>query len=154
MDIFNHLRNEHELITNLMIRFEGMDGTNEERVRAFESIKSEVLSVSLAEARTLYADLVEIPALTAEVQLAKAAHARIEQLFEELGQFPEPGDPVWMAKFSVLRSEIERHFDDEKSRLVPLARRILDESDAAALGSAMERHEAKLRPPEPQALPS
>jgi hemerythrin-like domain-containing protein len=124
MDIFAHLKQDHDKVKKIMNQIEETTERAEKtRTELFELFKSSMLSHSKAEEETFYAALKDQDETRDLVLEAIEEHAVVEKLIFELTELPV-SDETWTAKFSVLKENVEHHIKEEENELFKKARNI------------------------------
>ena len=57
----------------------------------------------------------------------------------------EPSDEIWMAKFTVLKENLEHHIEEEEGEMFPQAEKVFDDSELDELGDRMHVRKEELK---------
>lgn len=136
-DPFTQLIKEHRQALALFRRIENLpEDAEEECDRMFDELKMALSRHMAMEENLLYPTLKASPATQELTFEAIEEHGVCKTLLEELdtdGLTPE----VWMAKFTVLRENVEHHVEEEEGEMMPKARRALSAEEKDELKQAM-----------------
>ena len=64
-------------------------------------------------------------------------HLEVKRLIADLLDL-EPSDPVFMAKISVLKEDVQHHVEEEEGELFPKVQKLLDDEELEAVAAAMQ----------------
>jgi hemerythrin superfamily protein len=64
-------------------------------------------------------------------------HLEVKRLIADLLDL-EPNDPVFMAKISVLKEDVQHHVEEEEGELFPKVQKLLDDEELEAVAAAMQ----------------
>lgn len=144
MNVFTQLKAEHDRVKQLMERLAATPDSGEERRVRFAEIRRDLIAHAKAEDYAFYKELEDDDELHDKIETARAEHAAIEELLDELMQ-SERTDDVWLLRFATLRKSVEQHVREEERDVFPMARTVLDSEDAEVLGRALATKEAEVR---------
>ncbi len=57
----------------------------------------------------------------------------------------EPSDEIWMAKFTVLKENLEHHIEEEEGEMFPQAEKVFDDDELGELGDRMRARKDELK---------
>jgi len=140
VDIFNLLLVDHARQRELMESIRNTAPENRERLRLFEELRTELAAHAAAEEQTLYAEL--LTGAREEIQQGVTSNDTVAELALLLYHL-EIGSPQWMATFTDLTAEVERHLDLEEVHLFPRARKLIKRSKAKNLGKRFQQIKLK-----------
>ncbi|MBC9228922.1 hemerythrin domain-containing protein [Acinetobacter beijerinckii] len=133
MNIFEALRESHELQRSLANSLIETSGASEDRKELFDLLKNELYAHSVAEDRYLY-----IPLMFNDVGLditrhALAEHHEMDELIEQLEE-TDMSSPSWIATAKQLSEKVHHHLKEEEHKFFQQAGKILEESEKEKLG--------------------
>lgn len=133
MNIFEALRESHELQRSLANSLIETSGASEDRKELFDLLKNELYAHSVAEDRYLY-----IPLMFNDVGLditrhALAEHHEMDELVEQLEEM-DMSSPSWIATAKQLSEKVHHHLKEEEHKFFQQAGKILEESEKEKLG--------------------
>lgn len=133
MNIFEALRESHELQRSLANSLIETSGASEDRKELFDLLKNELYAHSVAEDRYLY-----IPLMFNDVGLditrhALAEHHEMDELVEQLEE-TDMSSPSWIATAKQLSEKVHHHLKEEEHKFFQQAGKILEESEKEKLG--------------------
>ncbi len=147
--IFDLLRTEHREVASLMEAIAATEENGaEDRPALFGRLYKALLPHARAEEETLYARIREEDA-TRDIALEGVQeHRVVSLLLGELNEMATHGE-TWMAKFKVLKENVDHHVKEEEGEMFPKARKVLSareqEEITTAYREARQRHLATLR---------
>ncbi|HQW54243.1 MAG TPA: hemerythrin domain-containing protein [Acinetobacter sp.] len=133
MNIFEALRQSHELQRSISEQLIQTSGYTEEREQLFEALKNELHAHSVAEDRFLY-----IPLMFDDVGLditrhALAEHHEMDELVEKLEE-TDMSSPSWLATAKQLSETVHHHLEEEEHKFFQQAGKILADKEKETLG--------------------
>ena len=133
MNIFEALRQSHELQRSISEQLIQTSGHTEEREKLFEDLKNELHAHSVAEDRYLY-----IPLMFDDVGLditrhALAEHHEMDELVEKLEE-TEMSSPSWLGIAKQLSETVHHHMQEEEHKFFQQAGKILADKEKETLG--------------------
>lgn len=127
--IFKRLKNDHDEVSSLMENVSGMSEDDPNRAKT-ATIRDELLRHSEVEDQVLYAKLRQHEETRDLILESKEGHKVIDKLLRELDRNDETSDQ-WVAKFEVLKENVEHHVDEEENELFPKAEKIIEKRPSA-----------------------
>ena len=145
MDPFDLLEDDHKKVKKLLGE---LDDTTEKALKTrqelFARIKQEMLVHEALEEEILYPTLKEHDK-TKEVSLeGYEEHHVVNEIMAELEEVPVD-DERWVAKFAVMKENVEHHIEEEEEEMFVKARQVLDKAQIEELGDKMERRKKELQ---------
>lgn len=138
MNAFELLKNDHQKVSGLL---EKLDQTTERAVKTrdetFAKLKDELEAHSHVEETIFY------PAIRGESKphditlQAYEEHHVVKILLDELSEIPVDSEQ-WTAKFTVLKTSVEKHVKEEEGELFKAARAAFSKEQLDELGAQME----------------
>lgn len=145
MDVYEILKEDHDAAAKLMKKLdESTENAKETRERIFLDLKTELTLHSYVEELHFYPllkDRKETKKVTLE---AYEEHRLVKKLLEELDSMDKDSEE-WLAKFRVLKENVEHHVKEEEGELFSHARKVLSSEKADALGAQIVTEKAKLK---------
>ncbi len=135
LNIFETLRESHELQRTLYRQLTETSGDTPERGALFEQLKTELAAHALAEDRHFYVPLM---AHDAGIDLSRHAiseHHQIDELVESL-EDADPATPTWLPLAKKLAEKVEHHLKEEEHRFFQMAGKLLTEKQKMALATS------------------
>ncbi|MFN7156914.1 MAG: hemerythrin domain-containing protein [Acidovorax sp.] len=134
-NIFETLRESHELQRTLYRQLVETSGDTPERQELFAQLKQELTAHELAEERHFYIPLM---AHDAGIDLSRHAiseHHQLDELIESLEE-ADPASPTWLPLAKKLADKVEHHLKEEEHRFFQMAGKLLTEKQKTALAAS------------------
>ena len=141
-DIFDRLKQDHDLQRDLLIRLRAANGT--ERGELFVRLTKEIKAHALAEEQALYSTMLRKPETTEETRHSVAEHKEIDDLLNDLAA-TDSRSGEWSAKFEHLAHRYSHHIDEEEEENFPDYARVLTDEDVRYMRSVFERRKSAER---------
>lgn len=132
-DIYDLLLADHGRQRGLAGGIQNTQGDSTERRRLWIAYRNELVAHASAEEQSFYAELIARPASQSQTQHSVAEHKEIEDIIEELDDM-DMSSSGWLNRFHTLREKVEHHLDEEENDVFPMARELLSEAQALAIG--------------------
>jgi len=132
MNIFEALRENHDLQRDLAAQILNTSGASDQRNNLFENYKSVLTAHATAEERHFYIPIMDSDSGVEAARHAIAEHHEIDELIEELEE-TDPSSPAWLAVAKKLTEKVEHHLDEEEQIFFQMAGKILNEKQKTAL---------------------
>jgi len=132
MNIFETLRENHDLQRDLAAQILNTSGASEQRSNLFENYKSVLTAHATAEERHFYIPIMDSDSGVEAARHAIAEHHEIDELIEELEE-TDPSSSAWLAVAKKLTEKVEHHLDEEEQIFFQMAGKILNEKQKTAL---------------------
>ena len=71
-------------------------------------------------------------------------HHVVDTIMGEL-EGVEPSDETWMAKFSVMKENLEHHISEEEDEMFPKVEQVLEDEELQQLGARMQKRKEELQ---------
>lgn len=141
MNIFEALRESHEIQRELGAKLVETSGDTPERAELFKQLKTELLAHETAEERNFYLQLIPDDLGVDISRHAIAEHHEMDEMVEELEQI-EPSSPTWLVKARKLVDKVHHHLEEEEHKFFQQAGKVLSEKQKTALaGSYLKAYE-------------
>ena len=134
-NIFETLRESHELQRTLYRQLTETSGDTPERQELFDQLKLELTAHELAEERHFYIPLM---AHDAGIDLSRHAiseHHQLDELIESLEE-ADPASPSWLPLAKKLADKVEHHLKEEEHRFFQMAGKLLTEKQKTTLAAS------------------
>jgi hemerythrin-like domain-containing protein len=138
MDALKLLEEDHKKVKKLL---SDIESTTERAVKTRTSelarLKQELTIHEAIEEEIFYPALKE-HAKTREIALeAYEEHGVVDMIMSEIEQTPVENE-TWMAKFTVMKENLEHHIEEEEGEMFKQARQVFDKETLEDLGERME----------------
>jgi hemerythrin-like domain-containing protein len=138
MDALKLLKEDHEKVKKLL---SDIESTTERAVKTRTSelarLKQELTIHEAIEEEIFYPALKE-HAKTREIALeAYEEHGVVDMIMSEIEQ-TSVEDETWMAKFTVMKENLEHHIEEEEGEMFKQARQVFDKETLEDLGERMQ----------------
>ncbi len=134
MNIFEALRESHEIQRDLAEKLIQTKGDSPERTALFNDLKQELAAHELAEERYFYSPLMEEDAAMDLCRHAIAEHHEMDEMVEELEAL-EQSSPAWLVKARQLADKVHHHLKEEEHKFFQQAGKVLTEKQKRSLAS-------------------
>ena len=143
MDAIRLLTDDHAKLKRLLRDLETTtDRAVKTREELFDKVKTELTVHEVIEEEIFYPELKAHPKAKAIVLEAFEEHNVVDTLMGEIDGLPFD-DERWMAKFTVMKENIEHHIDEEEGEMFSKARSVFDRAELMDLGERMEQRKAE-----------
>lgn len=132
-DIFQLLKKDHERHRTLLDLIEKTHGDSDGRNELFERFRKDALSHANAEEQSLYAAMLEEPALQDKGRHSVSEHKEIDDYVKEL-EDTDMSSSAWLATFRKLKHRYEHHIDEEEKEIFKAAEQKFDHAKRKELG--------------------
>jgi hemerythrin-like domain-containing protein len=132
MNIFEALRESHDIQRDLGARLVDTQGASEERDTLFKQLKSELSAHAAAEERFFYVPLISHDMTIEHARHGIAEHHEIDELVEKLEE-SEYSSPGWLVIARQLLHKVEHHLKDEEQGIFQLAGKVLSDTEKTKL---------------------
>jgi hypothetical protein len=135
MNIFEALRESHELQRHLALSLIQTRGDCPERTERYQALKKEIFAHELAEERHLYAPMLVDDMGMNPTRHALAEHHKLDEIIEDLDKL-ELSSPAWLPLAKKLSEKVHHHLQEEEKKFFQLAGKILSEKQKKELAEA------------------
>ncbi len=137
MDALRLLKEDHDEVRKLLA---DLESTTERAVKTrengFATLAQELTVHELIEEEIFYPALKQHAEAREIVLEAYEEHDVVDTILGELGQTPVD-DETWMAKFTVMKENLEHHIEEEEGEMFKQARQVFERSELESLGERM-----------------
>lgn len=137
-DIFERLKQDHDLHRALIAEIEETHGASVEREQLFRRLTRELKGHAAAEEQALYSTMMRKPPTTDETRHSVAEHHEIEEALNDLAA-TDMASGAWLIKFKELRHDYLHHIDEEEDEHFPDFAKHLTRDDREYIESVFER---------------
>ncbi|MBQ0733367.1 hemerythrin domain-containing protein [Aquimarina celericrescens] len=139
MNIFEALRNDHDLQRSLLDDLVNTSGDTEKRDQTFEELKKQLAIHADAEERHFYVSLIDSDKTQEKARHSIAEHHEIDELIEEL-EDTEYSSSSWLKIAKQLKEKVEHHLDEEEHEVFQMAGKVLSEKQKSDLAKDYSSH--------------
>ena len=132
MNIFEALRQSHEIQRELSEKLIQTSGDSEERREIFELLKNELFAHAVGEDRYFYIPLMMTDSGLSITRHALAEHHEIDEFLEQLTEL-DMSNPGWLAIAKKLSEKVHHHLKEEEHGFFQQAGKILEEKQKESL---------------------
>lgn len=132
MNIFEALRQSHDVQRELARKLVATSGDTPERTTLFQHLKRELAAHELAEERYFYVPLMEDDAAMDLCRHAIAEHHEMDEMVEDLEAL-EQSSPAWLIKAKQLADKVHHHLKEEEHKFFQQAGKVLSEQQKTSL---------------------
>lgn len=154
MAIYQVLQIDHFQIEDILAEIDStrlLDIEEEEaeirkvRGELFLQLIEEVLSHMTAEEEVFYTRLrkTEKDLIQQRISICLQEHHIVHLLLNEMSQL-SPLDPIWIAKFHVLKTTLHRHLENEENEVFRFAQGVISEEEAAEIALQFDLRKSQL----------
>ncbi len=140
-DIFERLKQDHDLHRDLLDRLEQTHGESAERSQLFERLTFELKGHAAAEEQALYSTMMRKPETTDETRHSVAEHHEIEEALNDIAA-TDMASGAWLVKFRQLKHDYLHHIDEEEEEHFPDFAEHLTKEDEIFMKRIFERRKA------------
>jgi len=128
MNIFEAIREDHEIQRDLLDQLVQTSGDSPERREIFQEVKKELDVHAIAEERHFYIPLIEADKTQDQARHGVHEHHKIDELLKQLTEM-EYDNTAWLTIAKQLQEKVDHHLEDEEHTIFQLAGKVLSESD-------------------------
>ncbi|MBZ9729321.1 hemerythrin domain-containing protein [Salegentibacter sp. JZCK2] len=144
MNIFEALRQEHEIQRHLVARLVETHGDTEERKKIFEQLKHELKIHADAEERHFYIPLIKKDFTQEKARHSVAEHHEMDELIEQL-EVTEMDTSNWLKIAKELKHKVIHHLDEEEQEVFQMAGKALTDNQKTSLAEDYNKEIRKMR---------
>jgi len=145
MDIYERIKEDHQIQRDLAARILKTEGNSDERQQLWDDFKPEAVAHANAEEQIFYAALIEKPDTQEQTRHSVSEHKEADDLIEEISDM-DMSSSGWLQKFKKLKEDLDHHMDEEEEDVFSKARQVIDETQAQKMVKAFDgRKEAELK---------
>jgi len=145
MDALKLLKQDHDEVKEMLSDLESTTERAEKtRVAGLAELKSELEVHEAIEEEIFYPALKEHPKTKDLALEGYEEHHVVDMVMAEI-EGVEPSDETWMAKFTVMKENLEHHIEEEEGEMFPQAEQVFDDSELDELGDRMQARKEELK---------
>ena len=145
MDALTLLTDDHGKVKKLLRDLEATgDRAVKTREALFDKVKTELTVHEMIEEEIFYPELKAHPKAKSIVLEAFEEHNVVDTLMGELSSLPFD-DETWIAKFTVMKENIEHHIEEEEGEMFAKAHQVFDRAELLDLGERMAERKASAK---------
>ena len=144
MNIFETLRQDHDIQRDLLKKLIDTSGDSKNRDSLFNSLKKELEVHADAEERFFYKKLISWDRTQDKARHGIAEHHEIDELIAELEK-TEYSSPSWLVTAKKLKEKVEHHLDEEEHQIFQMAGKVLSDSEKQDLAKKYANYISKNR---------
>ena len=144
MNIYEALRESHEMQRALSQELVRTVGNSPERSEIFESLKIELNAHAGAEERFFYMPLMNLDAGLSISRHAVSEHHEIEEMLEQLTEMHK-SSAHWLIKAKKLSHTVHHHLQEEEKAFFQLSGKLLTEKQKISLAKSYSQELVRLR---------
>ena len=151
MNIFEALRESHEIQRDLAEKLVQTSGDTPERRELFDLLKNELFAHAVAEDRYFYIPLMMTDSGLNISRHALAEHHKMDELLEQLTE-TEFSNPGWLAVAKKLSETVHHHLKEEEHGFFQQAGKILEDKEKESLAMKYQKEYSKYKKIEKDSL--
>lgn len=144
MNIFEALRESHEVQRDLAEKLVQTSGDTPERRELFDQLKNELFAHAVAEDRYFYIPLMMTDSGLNITRHALAEHHEMDELLEQLTE-TEFSNPGWLAIAKKLSETVHHHLEEEEHGFFQQAGKILEDKEKETLAKKYQAEYKKYK---------
>ncbi|WP_124981347.1 hemerythrin domain-containing protein [Nonlabens xiamenensis] len=138
MNIFEALREDHEIQRDLIDKLVNTSGKTDLRKNMFEKLKHELAIHADAEERHFYIPLIDADLTQEKARHSIAEHHEMDELVEKLEE-TDMDSSAWLTYMKQLAEKVEHHLDEEEQEVFQLAGKALTEKEKTELAQTYQK---------------
>ena len=145
MNALTLLKRDHTEVRKMLSDLEDTTERAEKtRTEGLATLKDELGVQEAIEEEIFYPALKEHPKTKDLALEGYEEHHVVDTIIGEL-ETVEPSDEVWMAKFSVLKENLEHHISEEEDETFPKVEQVFEDEELQELGERMQERKEELQ---------
>jgi hemerythrin-like domain-containing protein len=145
MDALKLLKQDHDEVKKMLADLESTTERAEKtRTEGLATLKSELEIHEAIEEEIFYPALKDHPKTKDLALEGYEEHHVVDMVMAEI-EGVEPGDETWMAKFTVMKENLEHHIEEEEGEMFPQAKQVFDDEELGELGERMQSRKDELK---------
>ena len=137
MNIFEAIRNDHDIQRDLCDRLTSTSGNSSDRKQLWKALKEELEIHADAEERHFYSPLTHNDMMQEHARHGIAEHHEMDELIEKIDD-TDMDSPAWLTYAKQLCEKVEHHLEDEEHTFFQLAGKVLSENQKTDLATAYQ----------------
>jgi hemerythrin-like domain-containing protein len=145
MDALKLLKQDHDEVKKMLTDLESTTERAEKtRTEGLATLKSELEIHEAIEEEIFYPALKDHPKTKDLALEGYEEHHVVDMVMAEI-EGVEPSDETWMAKFTVMKENLEHHIEEEEGEMFPQAKQVFDDEELGELGERMQSRKDELK---------
>ncbi|MDH5313898.1 MAG: hemerythrin domain-containing protein, partial [Actinomycetota bacterium] len=145
MDALKLLKQDHDEVKTMLSDLEDTTERAEKtRTEGLATLKAELEVHELIEEEIFYPALKEHPKTKDLALEGYEEHHVVDMVMGEIEGIA-PNDETWMAKFTVMKENLEHHIEEEEGEMFEQARKVFDDDELGKLGDRMQARKEELK---------
>ena len=138
MNIFEALRQDHEIQRHLIEQLCDTEGDSAQRSQLFDQLKKALANHADAEERHFYVPLMQQDMTQQKARHSVAEHHELDEFVEQLEE-TEQSSPGWLATAKNLRHRLLHHLAEEEHEVFQMAGKVLSDEQKTSLATDYQR---------------
>jgi len=134
MNIYEAIRNDHDIQRNLLDKLVDTSGDTKTRSDLFKELRKELTLHANAEERHFYKPLIPTDMMQDHARHGIAEHHEIDELIEAL-ENTEMDSSAWLKVAKDLKEKVEHHLEDEEHTFFQLSGKVFDNNQKEELAT-------------------
>ena len=145
MDALKLLRHDHDEVKSMLSDLESTTERAEKgRTEGLAKLKGELEIHEAIEEEIFYPALKGHPKTKDLALEGYEEHHVVDMVMAEIEEVA-PSDETWMAKFTVMKENLEHHIEEEEGEMFPQAEQVFDQAELDELGDRMQARKDELK---------
>jgi hemerythrin-like domain-containing protein len=145
MNALKLLKQDHDEVKSMLSDLESTtDRAEKTRTEGLATLKAELEVHETIEEEIFYPALKEHPKTKDLALEGYEEHHVVDMVMAEI-EGVEPSDETWMAKFSVMKENLEHHIEEEEGEMFDQAETVFDDDELEELGDRMQARKEELK---------
>jgi hemerythrin-like domain-containing protein len=145
MDALKLLKQDHDEVKKMLTDLESTTERAEKtRTEGLATLKSELEIHEAIEEEIFYPALKDHPKTKDLALEGYEEHHVVDMVMAEI-EGVEPSDETWMAKFTVMKENLEHHIEEEEGEMFSQAKQVFDDEELGELGERMQSRKDELK---------
>jgi hypothetical protein len=144
MNALKLLKQDHDQVKSMLSDLESTTERAEKtRTEGLATLKAELEVHEAIEEEIFYPALKEHPKTKDLALEGYEEHHVVDMVMAEM-EGVEPSDETWMAKFTVMKENLEHHIEEEEGEMFDQAEKVFDDDELEDLGDRMQARKEEL----------
>ena len=152
MNIYEAIKEDHEIQRDLCARLLETSGESEERKKLWPKLKKELEVHEVAEERYFYSPLIDTDRMQEDARHGMAEHHEIDELIQELEE-TKMESPHWLATMKKLSEKVHHHLKDEEEEFFGKAKKVYSQKESEELAAKYEKTRQDYKKDWPTSIP-
>ncbi|NWN92623.1 hemerythrin domain-containing protein [Marinobacter adhaerens] len=144
MNVFEALREDHDIQRKLLELLAETTGDEESRRQGFKALKTELTGHAAAEEQCFYAHLMQHEQTQDKARHSVAEHHDIDECLEKLEE-TDYSSPEWLKSLKELQHLVTHHLDEEEQEVFQMAGKVLTDKQKSDLAGQYRQEMRKRR---------